>query len=448
MSRGSVKRWRGSYRYAVRVDTTKTPRRQLQRRGFPTKRAAEEELKLVVALLDVAGGDEEALREVGDMLFDTTRWGGGGRLPTPDDVRRRLDADLNPAAPSMTVARWLDDWLEAKGDASESTRALLRHRVEAYFKPHLGRYTLERLSYRQVRAMFTWIDQRSEQVRAVREANRSRQRGEPVVVVPDDPLDVRQVARGVGDGTQRQLRVTLLDALGQAATHGLLPRQRFEMIREMTDLRKVRRRHPKVWSPEQVRQFLAFAYKEEPWLAPLYELAARRGLRRGELCGLRWGDVDWKAGYVRVERQRIGGDGAVVVTKTEGSDRDVPLGRELKATLLAYHLRRGRPGDDVWLFTDRSDRAPRPPNVTFRFNQLARDAGLPTIRLHDLRHSAATMMLEEGVPVKVVSTILGHSRVQTTMDTYQAVTRASLDGAAERLDALLADPDVAQEVGS
>jgi integrase len=443
VSRGSVKRWRGSAMYAIRIDTTDTPRRQPQRRGFSSLAAAGRELDNVRELLRVGEDDEDVLRSIGDLIFEATRR--GGQLPTPDEVRRKLNADLDPAAPSMTVARWLDDWLDAKDDVGPTTRMLLRHRVERFFKPHLGHITLDRLHYRHVRAMFKWIDGRNEVIEEVHAAREDGDRSRPV---PPDPLDLREHPRVVGDVVQLQLRASLMDALGQAARLGLLPRQRFDMMKEMVSLRKVRRKKRVIWSPEEARAFLAYAYDRDPRLAPAFELALRRGLRKSELCGLTWADVDWQAGFLVVGRQRqyVGGESKVLVhdTKTQGSDREVPLGPALEVTLRRLRAQQAEvrlPQLDDFIFLGVDGRPVQPYRLLSAFQRFAREADLPVITLHDARRTAVSLMIDEGVDVKVVATIVGHATTQTTVETYQTVRRTVQDAAMARYDARLGAVD-------
>jgi integrase len=209
---------------------------------------------------------------------------------------------------------------------------------------------------------------------------------------------------------------------------------------------RVNRKPPRVWSAEEAEAFLAFAYERDPWLAPLFEMALRRGLRRGELLGLKWGDINWQTGYVTIGRQRVGNDGHVRPRTKTSAVREIPLGPALVAHLRELRLRRGRPDDDEWLFLDRLGQPPKPPNLTRQFQALVRRAGLPEITFHNTRHTALTLLLEAGVDVKTVADIAGHTDVRTTLNIYRVVLRAAMDNAVQRIDARL-DPEGVIEEG-
>jgi integrase len=185
-------------------------------------------------------------------------------------------------------------------------------------------------------------------------------------------------------------------------------------------------------------------------LHALWVLLATTGLREGEALGLRWSDVDMEKATLVVRRalQRHGSAGLVMVDpKTARSRRTIHLSRLAVETLgghrarqrearliagvvwrmdfgdLVFRSRNGGPLGSSWL------------NVVFK-RELAQ-AGLPRIRIHDLRHTAATLLLTRGVHPKVVQDMLGHSSVTLTLDTYSHVTPALHKEAADHMDALL-----------
>ena len=189
-------------------------------------------------------------------------------------------------------------------------------------------------------------------------------------------------------------------------------------------------------------------------LFPLWRLALATGLRRGELCGLRWKDVDLAAGTLSVASTRVVADAVVTgEPKTKAGARMVSLDRE---TVLALSIwRRGQAeerlaagagwSDTGLVFVDVLGVPPHPETITRWWREAVARAGLPAIRLHDARHTAATVMLRAGVPVKVVSQRLGHADVAVTMRVYQHVTaqddRAAADAAADALGrALTGEP--------
>jgi integrase len=184
-----------------------------------------------------------------------------------------------------------------------------------------------------------------------------------------------------------------------------------------------------VWSPEQLRAFLEHIRGDPLYAAWL--LLATTGMRRGEVAGLRWPDVDLHTGRISPRRPRVVVNYEVVVSepKTSKGRRSLALDpttvaalREHRARQLEQRLAVGpRWQDSGLVFTWPDGRPIHQERFTRWFEQHAREAGLPRIRLHDVRHSYATAALAAGVPAKVVSERLGHANIAITMDTYSHV---------------------------
>lgn len=171
--------------------------------------------------------------------------------------------------------------------------------------------------------------------------------------------------------------------------------------------------------------------------------AATTGLRRGELVGLRWPDVDFHAGRIAVVQQRAKGGGTVAVgpTKTKRSRRLVSLDAGTIAALRQHREAQDKEkellgaayGDEDLVFCRPDGSALHPDRVTQLFRGHVRRAGLPRIKLHGLRHSHATLMLRAGVHPKVVQERLGHSSIAITLDTYSHAIPAMQEDAASRV---------------
>jgi integrase len=186
-----------------------------------------------------------------------------------------------------------------------------------------------------------------------------------------------------------------------------------------------------MWTPEQLRSFLD--HTKDHRFGDLWLVAALTGLRRGELLGLRWTDLelDAEAPLLRVRRSLsvIGGHPRLKETKTRRprtlhlDERTVAVFRR-RFALQAEHLaERGPAYDNRWglVFTDRNGRHLAPETVSQDFRRTVLAAPVPTLRLHDLRHLHATLLLQAGVPVKVVSERLGHRSTQVTLEIYAHV---------------------------
>ncbi len=182
---------------------------------------------------------------------------------------------------------------------------------------------------------------------------------------------------------------------------------------------------PEPWTLEQARTFLAHVQGDP--LEPLYLLALTTGMRQGELLGLRWSDVDWTSGTLTVNRTlvRLGRRFVAGEPKTPLSHRSLTLA---PAALEALRVHRHastlvRTVEDQGLVFARAKGSPLANWwVTREFQRLSAEAGLPVIRFHDLRHTAATLLFAAGVEPKVIQDMLGHSTVATTLDIYAAMT--------------------------
>ena len=190
----------------------------------------------------------------------------------------------------------------------------------------------------------------------------------------------------------------------------------------------------RVLSSEQAQTFLRAVKGDR--LEALYVLAITTGMREGELFGLRWTDVNLRAGSLRLVRQ----------PKTKSSRRQVLLPRIAVETLTAHETRQAAERNHagtVWednglVFPNQVGRPINVSNFLPRdFYPLLERAGLPRMRFHDLRHSAATLLLELGIHPKVVSEMLGHSRIGITLDLYSHVTATMQQQAVTALDDLL-----------
>lgn len=160
-------------------------------------------------------------------------------------------------------------------------------------------------------------------------------------------------------------------------------------------------------------------------------LALALGLRRGEIVGLRWVniDLDNRVIYVRRQVQRVRGD--LYEDDPKGGDAPVPLPRIWLVALSWQRLRQAalrqaageRWQETGYVFTTRTGRPVEARNIYRSFGWLSRKAGVPIIRLHDARHGCATLLTSQGVPPRVVMELLGHSQIGVTMNVYTRVFR-------------------------
>ena len=191
---------------------------------------------------------------------------------------------------------------------------------------------------------------------------------------------------------------------------------------------------------------------------PLFELLVHTGLRRGEALALSWRDVDWERSTLRVRGSLARLDGVLVVsdTKSAKSRRTVPLSDPALAVLRRVRERTAverRRAEDLWVetgfvfVTDLGEPCD-PRNALRALTVAARAAGLPRVGLHTLRHSAASVMLSHGVPIAVVSQVLGHSGISITVDVYGHVAPDVSHEALAVLGAALGRPSAADPVAA
>jgi integrase len=309
-----------------------------------------------------------------------------------------------------TVGALLEAWLaHIEPDASPSTMATYRGYVARWIMPRLGEKKLERLR-------------------------------------PDD-LDrfYTELRKHLSPASVLKVHTILRAALGQAV--------RWRMLTENPAALATRPRPvtPPIRppTPEQVARLLAAAEERDPDLAVYLRLAAVTGARRGELCALKWSDVDLDDGEVLIARSLALGAHEVVEKETKTyRSRRIALDSGTVNALEEYRQRvenraevcEGRLVDDAYVFArDVEGRLPWRPDsgATGRFDKLRKKVGLETVRLHDLRHYVATRLLDGGVPVRAVSERLGHANATTTLAIYAHAVPATDRRAAQVMGDLL-----------
>jgi integrase len=381
----------GSWSYIadVGVDEATGKRKQAKKGGFPTQDAAQAALNELLAKL-----------QQGTYVPDT----------------------------GITVGAWLEQWIDERENANrvrDSTVTAYRSHIRLYLAPKLGRMKLRDLRPGHVQKL------------------------------------VDELASGRSGATVLRIHATLRSALSTA-----VKRQMLAMNPASTKLLELPEgARPKVtpWSPEDLGAFLD-SIASHP-LAALFEVIAATGLRRGEALGVRWSDIDLEAGVLTVRQQitqvhkkragqqpvcpvcgeRHAGVGYGKPKTRSGEDRIVELDSGVLGVLLAHRLtqdaERAEWGDayrDHDLVFSRPGGDPlQPKDITDLFGELVDAAGLRRIRLHDLRHGHASLMLASGTDMSVVSKRIGHSTITLTVDTYSHLLEGVGRQAAEKAAALV-----------
>ena len=170
-------------------------------------------------------------------------------------------------------------------------------------------------------------------------------------------------------------------------------------------------------------------------LIEMYYIELATGLRRGELLGLKWSDIDWKNGIIKVRRQvaRVNGEIVEAPLKTKNSYRVVSISPQAIKVLREQK----RKTKDTYVFPSPNGGPISPDSVNNMLKRVLERAGIPKVRFHDLRHTFATIALQNGVDIKTVSGMLGHFSAGFTLDTYAHVTTSAQKEAAQTIGNVL-----------
>jgi integrase len=327
-----------------------------------------------------------------------------------------VEEDTYSAPTKVSVKEYLTkEWLPAiKSTIRPTTYGAYKQHVECHIVPHIGTVKLQKLSGSQVNALYAKL--------AVSGRMNGKQGLSPMTV-----HHVHACLHKACSDAVRWGRITRnpLDAADPPRTKG-------DGAKEMQTLTR-----------EQLKAFLAAV--ESDRLSPLWHTIAMTGMRRGEALGLRWQDVDLENARLAVRRALIPAGGEIVVSepKTAKGRRVIALDPSTVEVLKAQAARQLDEKDE-WdeagvetglVFTAENGAALDPETISRLFRRAVKKSMLPQIRLHDLRHTHATLALQAGIHPKVVSERLGHATVSITLDTYSHAIPAMQEEAA----ALIAD---------
>ena len=304
------------------------------------------------------------------------------------------DVDLTEEC-RMTLGEWLDKWLDEYMvfTIKESTIDGYRKMINNQIKRFLGEKQLAHLTTADVQKFYNHIKQHGR-------------------------TDFHPVhGYALSDNMVRRVHMVLHQALDVAVKERLIVRN----PTHGTTIPKTHRTEKQVLDDEQLDKFLN-AIKLEPYWYDFFYLEIMTGLRRGEICGLKWSDVNFTDGTLTVRRSISKGSGGIIIgeTKTDAGMRKILLPRSV-ATLLQEKRKHAV---SEWIFPHYANPSePLHPDTAYRkLKALLSKANLPSIRFHDLRHTFATHAMQGGVDAKTLSGILGHTDASFTLDTYTHVT--------------------------
>lgn len=321
------------------------------------------------------------------------------------EIRQSIGEGYTPEADKMTLAVFLEKYLKdyAKHAVKASTYQSYEQYIRLYLLPELGTVRLSQLRPDHLHTVY------------------SKMRG-----------------RGLSERTCQYTHGILHRALNKALKWGLVTRN----VADAADAPKPRRKVMKVWTRDQVRTFLEHI-KGHRWAA-LFFLACSTGMREGELLGLPWSAVDLQEGKLQVNQtlMLVGGKLTLTQPKSDRSRRLIVLPAFVVEAFKEHKthqdtLKAGNWTEHGLVFTTNVGTPISPRNLIRFFKQELAEAGLPDIRFHDLRHTAASLLLERNTHPKVVQELLGHSSVTLTLDTYSHLMPTMQSEAAKSMDDLV-----------
>ena len=326
-------------------------------------------------------------------------------------LRQNIDAyqgvDLTEDS-SMTLGEWLDQWLnDIAGTIRPATLIRYRGTVENHIRPKLGNKIISQVTPKDIQRLYDKLAQSGN----------------------------LHTGAGLSGGTIYGIHGMLHEALQAAQQTHLIASNPTEQV----TVPKFTYGSKQILTEEQLDVFMKVIAEDEIWYDFFYtELTT--GLRRGEICGLKWEDFDEVAGTLKVCRtvyRETGGGLTAGDTKTNAGTRKIVL----PASTTALLSKKKASALTEWIFPNplKPEQPTNPGSAYRQLKVLLKQAGLPNIRFHDLRHTFATHALASGVDVKTLSGILGHTRAAFTLDTYTHTTGDMQKRASEVVGDFLTD---------
>ena len=336
---------------------------------------------------------------------------------TQTEVKEKLKRAIEDSAKldmskvgQYTVGQWMDVWFEnyAKIKVRPSSHQTYRGYIENHIKPNIGSIPLNKLTSLELQKLYKKLLGNGRVER----------------------IESKKQPKGLSAKTVRNINQIICSALNLAIEQRLI----LTNPADACALPKLEHREMKTLPTEQLTSFLREA--KESGVFEMYYIELATGLRRGELLGLKWSDIDLEHGSLRVQRQIARIDGEIVEgpLKTKNAYRTLPLSADAIDVLKTQEK---KCGNSQYVFPSPTGGPISPDSVLHMLHRVLKRAGLPKVRFHDLRHTFATLALQNGVDIKTVSGMLGHFSAGFTLDTYAHVTTAAQKEAANTMGGVL-----------
>ena len=324
-------------------------------------------------------------------------------------IQENAEVDTLKAA-QYTVGQWMDVWFEnyAKIKVRPTSHQTYRGYIDNHINPNIGKMPLSKLTTLELQKLYKKLLSKGR-------VDRIEAKGQPKGLSPKTVRNIHQVISSAMDFAKAQKLIAVNPTDGCA-------------------LPKLEHREMKTLPVEQLASFLREA--KESGVFEMYYIELATGLRRGELLGLKWEDLNLEQCTLRVQRQvsRINGEVVEAPLKTKNSYRTISLGTDAVGILKEQ---RKKCGSSEYVFPSPTGGPISPDSVIQMLHRVLKRAGLPKVRFHDLRHTFATVALQNGVDIKTVSGMLGHYSAGFTLDTYAHVTTQAQREAAKTVGSVL-----------
>ena len=308
-----------------------------------------------------------------------------------------------------TVGTWLDEWFEnvAKIKVRASSHQTYKGYIDNHIKPNIGNIPIEKLTTMDLQKFYRKLLTKGR-------IERIESKGQP---------------KGLSAKTVRNINQVISSAMDLAVAQKIIPANPTNACA----LPKIEHQEMQTIPAEQLQVFLQEA--KATGVYEMYYIELATGLRRGELLGLKWQDIDWKNGVIKVRRQvaRVDGQIKEAPLKTKNSYRTVTISQQAIEVLKEQKKKT----NDTYVFPSPNGGPISPDSVNNMLKRVLERAGIHKVRFHDLRHTFATIALQNGVDIKTVSGMLGHFSAGFTLDTYAHVTTSAQKEAAQTIGNIL-----------
>lgn len=295
----------------------------------------------------------------------------------------------------MTLGQWIDKWLDEhkSGIIRPSTFASYKRYSDSYIKPRLGHRKLTQITSREIQEMYNSLKHEGR-------INSNEEMGTELA-----------------NSTVRSIHMLLHEALDGAVREGLIPRN----PTDGTTIPRLQKTEKTVLLESQIERFMKTIENDEVW-HDLFFMGLMTGLRRGEICGLKWNDIDEKNRILHVRKTIRYAKKQLIVgeTKTNEGNRKIVL----PASVMDMLMKRKEKSISEWIFPKSlNPTLPIDPASAYRrLKEILKEADLPDMRFHDLRHTFATHAAASGIDPRTLAGILGHTKPSFTLDAYTHVT--------------------------